>query len=62
MSNMKPEGKKKQMRGFAVMDPKRVAEIASMGGKTAHKMGTAHEFTPEEARIAGRKRHRMPNS
>ena len=30
-------------------------EIASKGGKTAHVKGTAHEFTPNEAREAGRK-------
>ena len=42
-------------RGFAVMDPTRVREIASMGGRTAHANGRAHEFTSEEAREAGRK-------
>jgi len=42
-------------KGFAAMDPKRVREIASQGGKAAHAAGTAHEFTQEEARIAGRK-------
>lgn len=30
-------------------------KIASMGGRAAHEKGTAHEFTPEEARAAGRK-------
>lgn len=45
----------KKPRGFAVMDPKRVSEIASKGGKAAHVAGTAHEFTREEAREAGRK-------
>jgi hypothetical protein len=30
-------------------------EIASKGGKAAHQKGTAHEFTSEEAREAGRK-------
>jgi len=44
-------------RGFAVMDPTRVREIASMGGRTAHANGRAHEFTSEEARAAGKKRH-----
>jgi hypothetical protein len=43
-------------RGFAVMDPARVREIASMGGRTAHQQGRAHEFTSEEAREAVRKR------
>jgi general stress protein YciG len=40
--------------GFACMDPERQRQIASMGGVTAHKEGRAHEFTPEEAREAGR--------
>jgi general stress protein YciG len=42
-------------RGFASMDPDKQREIASQGGKAAHEKGTAHEFTPEEAREAGRK-------
>lgn len=44
-------------RGFASMDPARVREIASMGGRAAHQSGRAHEFTSEEARAAGKKRH-----
>ncbi len=46
---------KKQKRGFAAMDQDKQREIASMGGKAAHEAGTAHEFTPEEARDAGRR-------
>jgi general stress protein YciG len=42
-------------RGFAAMDSEKQREIASMGGRAAHEKGTAHEFTPEEAREAGRK-------
>lgn len=42
-------------RGFAGMDEARQREIASKGGKAAHAKGTAHEFTPDEARRAGRK-------
>jgi len=42
-------------RGFAGMDEDRQREIASRGGKAAHEKGTAHEFTSEEAREAGRK-------
>lgn len=42
-------------RGFAGMDPKRQREIASAGGRAAHQAGTAHEFSSEEARQAGRK-------
>jgi general stress protein YciG len=47
--------KPKRPRGFAAMDPKIVSELATRGGKAAHRAGTAHEFTSEEARIAGRK-------
>ena len=42
-------------RGFASMDRNRQREIASKGGKLAHLRGQAHEWTPEEAREAGRK-------
>ena len=42
-------------RGFAAMDQAQQREIASRGGKAAHEQGTAHEFTSEEARAAGRK-------
>ncbi|HEY9748447.1 MAG TPA: KGG domain-containing protein [Allocoleopsis sp.] len=42
-------------RGFASMDEEKQREIASEGGKAAHEKGTAHEFTPEEAREAGKK-------
>lgn len=42
-------------RGFASMDPEKKRMIASKGGKAAHQKGTAHEFTPDEARNAGRK-------
>lgn len=42
-------------RGFASMDQVRQREIASKGGRAAHTKGTAHEFTADEARVAGRK-------
>jgi general stress protein YciG len=42
-------------RGFASMDRAKQKEIASKGGRAAHEKGTAHEFTPDEAREAGRK-------
>jgi general stress protein YciG len=45
----------KKKRGFAVMDRTQVREIARRGGVAAHRAGTAHEFSSEEARIAGRK-------
>jgi general stress protein YciG len=44
-----------KQRGFASMDEEKQREIASLGGRAAHQKGTAHEFTPEEARAAGRK-------
>ena len=45
----------KEDRGFASMDRAKQREIASKGGKAAHQKGTAHEWTSEEAREAGRK-------
>src|SRR5436853_4581881 len=44
-----------EQRGFAGMPTERQRESASQGGRGAHQQGTAHEFTPEEARAAGRK-------
>ena len=49
------EPPRKSRRGFASMDREKQRMIASKGGKAAHAKGTAHEFTPEEAREAGRK-------
>ena len=46
-------------RGFASMSKDKQREIASRGGKAAHAKGTAHEFTSEEARIAGKKGGQM---
>ena len=45
----------KEDRGFASMDRAKQRGIASKGGKVAHLKGTAHEWTSEEAREAGRK-------
>jgi uncharacterized protein len=42
-------------RGFSTMDPRMLRELARKGGRAAHKLGRAHEFSSEEARIAGRK-------
>ncbi|HUS13816.1 MAG TPA: KGG domain-containing protein [Chloroflexia bacterium] len=44
-----------QERGFAAMDTEQQREIARKGGRVAHERGTAHEFTSDEARAAGRK-------
>jgi general stress protein YciG len=48
-------GERKERRGFASMSPEKQREIASKGGRAAHEKGTAHEWTAEEARSAGRK-------
>ena len=45
--------KKKLKRGFARMTPERRREIAALGGKRAHAIGKAHQFTPREASVAG---------
>jgi hypothetical protein len=37
------------------MDEDKQRQIASKGGRAAHEKGTAHEFTADEAREAGRK-------
>jgi general stress protein YciG len=49
------DNKPRRPRGFAAMDRTLVSEIARKGGKAAHSAGTAHEFTSDEARVAGRK-------
>ncbi len=57
-SNMAQEIKgerKGRGRGFASMDREKQREIASKGGRAAHTLGTAHEWTSDEARAAGRK-------
>jgi uncharacterized protein len=48
---MKAKGK----QGFASMSRERNKAIATMGGKAAQAQGTAHRYTSEEARIAGKK-------
>ena len=51
----KSESKARSRRGFAALDAERVRSLASLGGKAAHAKGTAHQFTADEAREAGRK-------
>jgi len=46
---------RKSTRGFASMSLDKQREIASKGGRAAHLKGTAHQWTSEEARAAGRK-------
>lgn len=54
-ANGRMTGERKERRGFASMSPEKQREIASKGGRAAHQKGTAHEWTSEEARSAGRK-------
>ena len=49
------DGVRKERRGFASMSAEKQREIASKGGRAAHEKGTAHEWTADEARAAGRK-------
>ena len=42
-------------RGFASMNKDKQRQIASKGGRAAHMKGTAHKWTSDEARAAGRK-------
>ena len=55
MNDAVKPGERKERRGFASMSPEKQREIASKGGRAAHQKGTAHEWTSEEARSAGRK-------
>lgn len=45
----------KGKQGFASMTPEKKRDIASKGGKSAHALGVAHQWTSEEAQAAGRK-------
>lgn len=45
----------KAKRGFAAMDPELARRISSMGGRAAHRKGTAYHWDSEKARVAGRK-------
>jgi general stress protein YciG len=44
------------------MPEDRQKEIASMGGRAAHRAGTAHEWDSDEARQAGRRGGRARRS
>src|SRR6476620_10153613 len=52
---MQPGSANTRSRGFASMSSEKQREIARKGGRAAHEKGTAHEFTTDEARAAGRK-------
>lgn len=42
----------KKLRGLALLPPERRKEIAAMGGRTAHKLKRAHQWTATEASTA----------
>lgn len=42
-------------RGFALLDPDKMRQVAALGGRTAHAAGRAHQFSREEARAAARR-------
>ncbi len=46
-------------RGFARMTPERRRALGSKGGRTSQERGTAHQWTVEEARDAGKKSARQ---
>lgn len=51
----------KRKVGFAVLTPERRAEISRQGGREAHARGTAHKWTSETAREAGRLGGKAPH-
>ncbi len=55
MSDDTREGRGLPLRGFAALTLEHRKSISSMGGKAAHAAGTAHQFTSDEAKEAGRK-------
>ncbi len=48
-------GKSKKPQGFATFSEEKQQEVSSMGGKAAWEKGTAHKWTSEEAREAGKR-------
>ena len=52
---MTVQQKKRRVRGLAALSPERRREIARMGGRTSQARGTAHQWTAEEASVAGKK-------
>ena len=55
MSDDSEETTTPKPRGFAALTPDQRRALGSKGGRTAHERGTAHKWTAEEAREAGRK-------
>lgn len=47
-------------RGFALLTPQQRHDVAVKGAKAAHRSGRAHQWTREEARLAGAKGGKAP--
>lgn len=60
-STTEEQPKPKARRGFAAMDPEKVKAIAQKGGVAVHAKGTAHRFSKDQAREAGRKGGMAPH-
>ena len=48
------EQRPKQKRGFALLAPEDLRELARQGGRASQANGTANRWTSESARVAGR--------
>jgi general stress protein YciG len=60
-ANLEETPRPKARRGFAAMDPNKVKAIAQKGGVAVHAKGTAHRFSKDQAREAGRKGGMAPH-
>lgn len=60
-TNIDETTRPKARRGFAAMDPDKVKAIAQKGGVAVHAKGTAHRFSKDQARDAGRKGGMAPH-
>lgn len=52
----------KSKRGFAAMSEEKRKQVASNGGKAAHKKGKAHKFNSTTGRTAGQKGGKVVSS
>ena len=56
------EPRVRRPRGFAALDASARSAISRKGGQAAHRAGTAHKFTTDEARAAGKKGSQVTHS
>lgn len=52
---MADRGGERAKTGFGAMNPDRLREISSKGGKAVHASGNAYRWTSKQAKAAGRK-------